>query len=89
MVTRSGILAHSFPVAVNEVSTTLNNGGQAETGAELLQRILVVRRAAWEAAELEKMQAKCKTPEDDKWKQKYKEPTPPPDTSDLPDLPDN
>ncbi len=46
----------------------------AEPADVLLQRILAERRAQWEAAELEKMAAKGKTPKDDKWKAKYKEP---------------
>jgi len=62
-------------------------GGQAETGEDLLQRILKARREAWEAAELAKMKAKGKTPKNDSWKQKYKEPEPP-DTSELPNLPE-
>lgn len=61
-------------------------GEPVESGAALLARILKARRAAWEAAELKKMQAKGKTPTDDRWKQKYKEPEPP-DTADLPELP--
>ena len=58
-----------------------------ETGEQLLARILDARRAAWEAAEREKMKAKGKPPKDDKWKAKYKEPVAP-DTTDLPDLPE-
>src|SRR5690606_9505171 len=49
-------------------------------------RILAARREAWEQAELAKMQAKGIRPKDDKWKQKYKEPSPP-DTAGLPNLP--
>jgi type I restriction enzyme, S subunit len=55
-------------------------------GAELLQRILKARRAAWEAAGLKKLRAKGKAPKDDRWKQKYKEPEPL-HTADLPALP--
>ena len=58
-----------------------------ETGEALLQRILKARRAAWEKAELEKMGAKGKTPANDAWRKKYKEPTPP-DTAELPNLPE-
>jgi type I restriction enzyme S subunit len=58
-----------------------------ESGAELLQRILKARRAAWEAGELAKLRAKGKLPKDDRWKQKYREPQPP-DTTALPALPD-
>lgn len=63
------------------------NRDNIETGEELLARILKARRKAWEKAELAKMRAKGKMPEDDKWKQKYKEPQGP-DTSDLPELPE-
>ena len=54
-----------------------HQGEIKESGAELLQRILKARRAAWEAAELKKLRAKGKPPKDDRWKQKYKEPQPP------------
>jgi type I restriction enzyme S subunit len=62
-----------------------HKGEIRESGAELLQRILKARRAAWEAAELKKLRAKGKAPKDDRWKQKYQEPQPP-DTTDLPAL---
>ena len=62
-------------------------GGPVGSGAALLARILEARRTAWEAAELAKMNAKRKPPTDDRWKQKYKEPQPP-DTTDLPELPE-
>ncbi len=58
-----------------------------ESGAALLARILKARRTAWEQAELAKLKAKGKTPPDDRWKQKYQEPAPP-DTTDLPELPE-
>ena len=63
------------------------HGDGGESGEELLKHILEARRAAWEAAELGKMQSKGKPPKDHQWKQKYKEPEPP-DTTDLPDLPE-
>ena len=63
------------------------NKNSLESGEDLLQRILKARREAWEHAELEKMRAKGREPVDDRWKEKYKEPTPP-DTSGLPELPD-
>jgi type I restriction enzyme S subunit len=58
-----------------------------EPAEQLLQRILKERRAHWEQAELEKMQAAGKPPKDDKWKQKYKEPVAP-DVLGLPALPE-
>ena len=57
-----------------------------EPASVLLERILVERRRRWEEAELAKMTAKGKTPKDDKWKAKYKEPDEP-DIGDLPVLP--
>ena len=45
-----------------------------EPASKLLERILTERREKWEEAELAKMKAKGKAPEDDKWKKKYKEP---------------
>jgi type I restriction enzyme S subunit len=61
--------------------------GELEPASVLLERILKQRREKWEAEQLAKMKAQGKTPKDDSWKLKYKEPVPP-DTSDLPDLPD-
>lgn len=60
--------------------------GQFESGEALLQRTLKARREAWEKAALDKMKAKNIKPTNDKWKQKYLEPSAP-DTTDLPDLP--
>ena len=62
-------------------------GRDYEPASVLLTRILAERRRRWEEAELAKMKAKGKTPKNDKWKAKYKEPVAP-DTSDLPDLPE-
>jgi type I restriction enzyme, S subunit len=64
-----------------------HKGEIRETGADLLQRILKARRAAWEATELKKLRAMGKRPKDDRWKQGYKEPEPP-DTTGSSDLPD-
>lgn len=61
--------------------------GELEPASMLLERILKQRREKWEAEQLEKMKAQGKTPKDDSWKLKYKEPLAP-DTSDLPELPD-
>lgn len=63
------------------------NKDTLESGEALLTRILTARREAWEQAELEKMKAKGIMPANDKWKQRYAEPTPP-NTSALPRLPD-
>ncbi len=61
--------------------------GELEPASVLLERILKQRRQKWEAEQLAKMQAQGKTPKDDSWKLKYKEPVAP-DTSELPELPD-
>mgnify|MGYP003645720804 CR=1 FL=1 len=47
-----------------------------EPASKLLERILAERRAKWEEAELAKMKEKGKVPKDDKWKRRYKGPTP-------------
>jgi type I restriction enzyme, S subunit len=62
-------------------------GRDYEPASVLLERILADRRRCWEEAGLEKMKAKGKTPKDDKWKAKYKEPIAP-DRSELPELPE-
>lgn len=58
----------------------------AETGAQLLERILKERRARWEAKQLAKFAEQGKTPPKD-WQKKYPEPVQP-DTADLPELPE-
>ncbi|MCL2644394.1 MAG: restriction endonuclease subunit S [Betaproteobacteria bacterium] len=58
----------------------------AETGAQLLERILTERRARWEAKQLAKFQEQGKAPPKD-WQKKYPEPVKP-DTSSLPELPE-
>ncbi len=57
----------------------------AETGAQLLERILTERRARWEAEQLAKFAAQGKQPPKD-WQKKYPEPVKP-DTASLPELP--
>ena len=58
-----------------------------EPASVLLERIHAERRRHWEEAELKKMTAQGKTPKDDRWKEKYKEPESV-DDSQLPKLPD-
>lgn len=58
----------------------------AETGMQLLQRILTERRARWEVKQLAKFKKQGKTPPKD-WQKKYPEPVQP-DTTDLPELPE-
>ena len=57
----------------------------AETGAQLLERILQERRARWEAKQLARFKEQGKTPPKD-WQKKYPEPVQP-DTTGLPELP--
>jgi len=57
-----------------------------ETGAQLLERILLARRAHWEAKQLAKFAEQGK-PQPKDWQKKYPEPVQP-DTSDLPELPE-
>ena len=57
-----------------------------EPASKLLERILAERRARWEEAELLKMKAAGKEPEDIKWKERYKEPAAP-DSGNLPQIP--
>jgi type I restriction enzyme S subunit len=61
-------------------------GRDYEPASVLLERILAERRRRWEDAELGKMKAKGKTPKNDKWKAKYKQPVAPPKIG-LPELP--
>ena len=63
------------------------NAGKIESGEAMLSRILDARSAAWEKAELDKMNAKGVKPTNDMWKQKYKGPTAP-DGEDLRELPE-
>ena len=58
-----------------------------EPASELLERVLADRRRRWQERELAKMKAAGKTPKNDKWKVKYKEPTVP-DAATLPLLPE-
>ena len=58
----------------------------AESGAQLLERILAERRARWEAKQLAKFQEQGKTPPKD-WQKKYPEPVKP-ETEGLPELPE-
>jgi type I restriction enzyme S subunit len=50
---------------------------EAEPASELLKRIRVERRRRWEEAELARLTAKGKTPTDEKWKERYEEPSQP------------
>jgi len=69
----------------SQPSPTSAGRSNAETGAELLQRILSERRARWEAKQLARFAEQGKTPPKD-WQAKYPEPVAP-DTADLTVLP--
>lgn len=58
-----------------------------ETGEALLARILTERRTKWEEDQLSRFEADGRTPKNDKWKARYKEPDTP-DISALPVLPE-
>ncbi|MFY9810135.1 restriction endonuclease subunit S [Aquabacterium sp.] len=57
----------------------------AETGAQLLERILQERRARWETEQLAKFESQGKAPPKD-WQKKYPEPVQP-NATELPELP--
>jgi type I restriction enzyme S subunit len=62
------------------------NKDKIEPASELLKRIRIERRKKWEEGQLRKFKAAGKTPKDDTWKSKYKEPEAV-DTEGLPELP--
>lgn len=70
-----------------EAELARKEGRDYETGDKLLQRILRERRARWEADTLSKMTTGSKRPADDRWKDRYVEPSAP-DTTNLPKLPE-
>jgi type I restriction enzyme S subunit len=69
-----------------EVELARQENRDYEPASELLKRILIARREAWEKAQLEAYAKKDKTPPKD-WKSRYQEPQAP-DISDLPELPE-
>ncbi len=62
------------------------NADKLEPAEHLLERILDERRANWEAEQLKAFEEKGKTPKNDKWKDKYKEPSVP-EIDDVPEIP--
>jgi type I restriction enzyme, S subunit len=82
---RQSILAAAFRGDLTKDWRAKNK--KVEPAEKLLARIRVERRKKWEEAELAKMTAKGKVPNDDGWKAKYKEPEPV-DTAGLPGLPE-
>lgn len=57
-----------------EAELARKEGRAYESAEVLLARILSERRHRWEEDELARMKAARKTPKDDKWKKRYKEP---------------
>jgi type I restriction enzyme, S subunit len=82
-VLKAAVEGHLVPTEAHLARTEKRAYESAEV---LLARILKERRRRWEEAQLAKLKAAGKTPKDDKWKAKYKEPTAP-DTSALPEVP--
>lgn len=64
------------------------NKEKIEPASELLKRIRIERRKKWEEDQLKKFETSGKTPKDDKWREKYKEPKPV-DTVGLVELPES
>ena len=62
-------------------------GRDYEPADVLLKRVLAERRRRWEEAEMERLKAAGKPPENDRWTAKYQEPVAP-DATDLPSLPE-
>lgn len=70
-----------------EAELARREGRTYESASVLLDRILVERRARWEAKQIAAFRAKGLKPRDDKWKAKYQPPVAP-DTTNLPELPE-
>lgn len=70
----------------NEAELARKEGREFEPASELLKRILIARREAWEKSQLEVYAKKDKKPPKN-WKSRYREPAAP-DTSELPELPE-
>ena len=82
---RQSVLKAAFEGKLTE-AWRAEHQDEIEPASVLLERILKERRRKWEAEQLEQMKAKGEVPKDEKWKAKYKEPTPL-DTSELTELP--
>ena len=80
---RQSLLKAAVEGALTAEWRTVNK--PAETGAQLLERILQERRARWEAKQLAKFKEQGKAPPKD-WQKKYAEPVQP-DANDLLELP--
>jgi type I restriction enzyme, S subunit len=70
-----------------EAELARKDGRDYESASELLERVLVERRAKWEADQLRKMIEAGKTPKNSEWNNKYRDPSPP-IASGWPSVPD-
>ena len=82
---RQSVLKAAFEGKLTE-TWRAEHQDEIEPASVLLERVLKERRRKWEAEQLEQMKAKGEVPKDEKWKAKYKEPTPL-DTRELTELP--
>ena len=82
---RQSVLKAAFEGKLTE-AWRAEHQDEIKPASVLLERVLKERRRKWATEQLEQMKAKGKEPKDEKWKAKYKEPTPP-DTSELTELP--
>ncbi|OEF42915.1 restriction endonuclease subunit S [Vibrio cyclitrophicus 1F289] len=83
---RQSLLKSAVEGSLTQQWRETNSGNLQETGAQLLERILIERRERWEQQKLEEFKAKDKKPPKN-WQAKYPEPTSP-EVEGLPELPD-
>ncbi|MEF1283954.1 restriction endonuclease subunit S [Vibrio sp. M250220] len=83
---RQSLLKNAVEGALTQQWREANSGNVQETGAQLLERVLIERRERWEKQKLEEFKAKDKKPPKN-WQAKYPEPSDP-DVEGLPELPD-
>lgn len=73
-------------VVTPEVNVAGEEGRDYDPAEVLLDRICAERRRRWEAVELGRLKTRGRSPTDDRWKRRYREPAKP-DTEELPALP--
>lgn len=69
--------AYTGRLVPNDAELARKEKREYEPATVLLERILRERRAQWEACQEVKVRAAGKKPKDDKWKARYREPSPP------------
>lgn len=84
---RQSLLKNAIEGLLTKQWRETNNNKTDETGAQLLERILIERRKQWQQKKLEEFKAKDKKPTKG-WESKYPEPEQL-NTTDLPDLPES